>query len=70
VPGLFGRGSWPGVSRIANILRAETVGGILPVAAAVLGLVWANSPWADAETAVSSTRIGPAAWDLDLALAQ
>jgi NhaA family Na+:H+ antiporter len=67
---LFGRGSWPEVSRIANILRAETVGGILLVAAAILALAWANSPWADAYTTLSGTRIGPAAWHLDLTLAQ
>ena len=33
------RGSRPEVSRIGDILRAETVGGVLLVAAAVLALV-------------------------------
>ena len=28
-PRLFGRGTWPEVSRIGDILRAETVGGAL-----------------------------------------
>ena len=37
---LFARGSRPEVSRIGDILRAETVGGVLLVAAAVLALVW------------------------------
>src|SRR4051812_36781723 len=67
---LFGRGTWPEVSRIGDILRAETVGGILLVAAAILALVWANSPWRDAYTALSSLRLGPAAGHLDLTLAQ
>ncbi len=67
---LFGRGSWPEVRRIGEILRAETVGGILLVAAAALALVWANSPWGDAYRALTEFRIGPAALHLDLTLAQ
>ena len=67
---LFGRGSWPEVSRIADILRAETVGGMLLVGAAVIALVWANSPWSDAYSALSGLRVGPSAWHLDLSLAQ
>ena len=67
---LFPRGSWPEVSRISDILRAETVGGALLVGAAVLALVWANSPWREAYAAVSDVRVGPAALHLDLTLAQ
>lgn len=37
--------------------------------AAVVALVWANSPWSGAYHTVSSVRIGPAAWHLDLTLA-
>ena len=55
---LFPRGSWPEVSRIAEILRAETVGGALLVGAAVVALVWANSPWRDAYAALSGLRVG------------
>jgi NhaA family Na+:H+ antiporter len=69
-PRLFGRGSWPEVSRIGDILRAETVGGVLLVAAAVLALIWANSPWREVYSALSDLRVGPAAWHLDLTLAQ
>src|SRR5215213_6557306 len=69
-PRLFDRGTWPEVSRIGDILRAETVGGVLLVAAAILALVWANSPWSDAYSALSDLRVGPAAWHLDLTLAQ
>ncbi len=67
---LFGPGSWPEVSRIADVLRAETVGGVLLVAAALVALVWANSPWEAAYQALSDLRVGPAALHLDLTLAQ
>ena len=67
---LFGRGSWPEVSRIGEVLRTETVGGVLLVAAAVVALVWANSPWAEVYVEVSGLRLGPGAWGLDLTLAQ
>jgi Na+:H+ antiporter, NhaA family len=69
-PRLFGRGTWPEVSRIGDILRAETVGGVLLVAAAVLALIWANSPWREVYSAVGALRVGPKAWHLDLTLAQ
>ncbi len=66
---LFARGSWPETARIADILRRETVGGVLLVAAAALALLWANSPWRDAYTALSQLQIGPASLHLDLTLA-
>ena len=69
-PSLFGRGTWPEASRIAEVLRAETVGGVLLVAAAVLALAWANSPWGDAYQALTQLRVGPAALHLDLTLAR
>jgi NhaA family Na+:H+ antiporter len=69
-PSLFGRGTWPEVSRIAQVLRTETVGGALLIAAAVLALVWANTPWSEAYQALSELRVGPAALHLDLTLAQ
>ena len=67
---LFDRGSWPEVSRIGDVLRTETVGGLLLVGAAVVALVWANSPFGDAYNALGSLRIGPSALHLDLTLAQ
>ena len=45
---LFSRGSFLESSRAANILRAETTGGMLLIAAAAVALVWANTPWSDA----------------------
>jgi Na+:H+ antiporter, NhaA family len=65
---LFPRGSWPEASRITAVLRRETVGGALLLAATVLALVWANSPWADAYAAVRDLRVGPSALHLDLTL--
>ncbi|MGH3876552.1 MAG: Na+/H+ antiporter NhaA [Actinophytocola sp.] len=67
---LLGRGSWPEVRRIGDILRAETVGGVLLAVAAVAALVWANSPWRAAYFALGDVRVGPAALHLDLTLAQ
>ncbi|HEV7469471.1 MAG TPA: Na+/H+ antiporter NhaA [Pseudonocardia sp.] len=68
-PRLFGRGSWPEARRIAEVLRAETVGGALLVGAALVALVWANSPWRETYAALGSLRVGPAALHLDLTLA-
>ena len=69
---LFGRGSWPEAGRLADVLRAETVGGaLLAVAvAAALALAWANSPWGAGYAALGAVRVGPAALHLDLTLAQ
>jgi NhaA family Na+:H+ antiporter len=66
---LFSRGSWPEARRIGDLLRTETVGGLLLVGAAVLALVWANSPWREAYAALGAVRVGPAALHLDLTLA-
>jgi len=66
---LFGRGSWPEARRIGEILRQETIGGGLLLAAAVVALAWANSPWAPAYQALRDFTVGPAAWHLELSLA-
>jgi len=66
---LFGRGSWTEASRIASVLRKETVGGVLLLVGTVIALVWANSPWAGAYETLRDTRIGPASLHLDLPLA-
>ncbi|MCQ4150532.1 Na+/H+ antiporter NhaA [Rhodococcus qingshengii] len=65
---LFARGSWTETARIAALLRGETVGGALLLAATVVALVWANSPWSNAYDALSEFRIGPSALGLDLPL--
>ncbi|MGQ0468215.1 MAG: Na+/H+ antiporter NhaA [Sporichthyaceae bacterium] len=66
---LFGRGTIPEARRIAEILRLETVGGALLVGAAVLALLWANSPWSDRYQDLTEYRIGPSSLHLDLTLA-
>jgi NhaA family Na+:H+ antiporter len=65
---LLGPGSWGETRRIADILRRETVGGVLLLTAAVAALIWANSPWSAAYAALRDTRVGPAALHLDLTL--
>lgn len=57
-------------SRVADALRAETVGGVLLVAAAVAALIWANSPWQEQYHALRELTIGPAALHLDLSIAR
>ncbi|WP_224387974.1 Na+/H+ antiporter NhaA [Pseudonocardia sp. ICBG1293] len=66
---LFSRGSWAQARRVADVLRTETVGGVLLVIAAVAALLFANSPWRDAYTALAGVTVGPAALHLDLSLA-
>ncbi|MFF5261007.1 Na+/H+ antiporter NhaA [Actinomadura viridis] len=66
---LFGRGTWPEASRIAEILRQETIGGALLLAGAVIAVVWANSPWSDSYESLRGFTVGPASWHLDLSLA-
>ncbi len=64
---IFGRGSWPEARRLADILRLETVGGALLLAAAIT-MIWANSPWAPVYQALRDYEIGPAALHLHLPL--
>jgi Na+:H+ antiporter, NhaA family len=65
---LFRRGSWAETARIAEVLRKETVGGILLIVGAVVALVWANTPWSAAYESLRDTRVGPASLHLDLPL--
>jgi NhaA family Na+:H+ antiporter len=67
---LLARGSWPEARYVASALRTETVGGALLLGAAVLALVWANTPWHTAYEALRDLRVGPPALHLDLTLAQ
>ncbi|MGH3098698.1 MAG: Na+/H+ antiporter NhaA [Streptosporangiales bacterium] len=53
-------------SMIAEELRTETVGGTIMLAATVLALVWANSPWSAAYTTLTGAAIGPEALHLHL----
>jgi NhaA family Na+:H+ antiporter len=66
---LFRRGSWWEARRIAEVLRQETIGGALLLAAAVAALAWANSPWSAAYESLRTLTVGPSAWHLHLDLA-
>ena len=68
--GLFGYGSWPEARRIADVLRRETVGGALLLAATVVAMLWANSPWASAYAAVRDASFGPASLHLHLTVGE
>ncbi|WP_282780974.1 MULTISPECIES: Na+/H+ antiporter NhaA [unclassified Nocardia] len=65
----LGLPSWSERSALATALRTETVGGLLLLAAAVLALVWANSPWAEWYTRISDLHFGIGALGLDLSVA-
>jgi NhaA family Na+:H+ antiporter len=65
---VFPRGSWPEAARINALLRRETVGGALLLAATVVALVWANSPWSRAYGSLRDLTVGPEALHLDLSL--
>ncbi|HEU4812062.1 MAG TPA: Na+/H+ antiporter NhaA [Nocardioides sp.] len=67
-PRLFSRGSFPEASRVTEILRAETTGGLLLIAGAVVAIVWANSPLSDSYGDLRDLTVGPAALDLHLTL--
>ena len=61
----------PGFSaRLRQWVMRDTSGGLLLIVAALLGLIWANSPWREAFHALSSTVVGPHSLHLDLSLAK
>jgi NhaA family Na+:H+ antiporter len=64
----LGRGSFAEATRIAEVLRRETVGGALLLLAAVVALAWSNSPWADSYAALRDFHVGPEALHLHLSL--
>jgi Na+:H+ antiporter, NhaA family len=65
---LLTRGSWSETQRFSEILRKETVGGMLLLAAAGAAMVWANSAWSPAYHSVSEFAIGPESLHLRLSL--
>ena len=67
-PPVFSRGRRSELLRVGRILRMETVGGALLVGAAIIAIMMANSPWADAYFTLRDVRIGPEALHLDLSL--
>jgi NhaA family Na+:H+ antiporter len=67
-PRLFARGSFLEHSRTAEILRAETTGGLLLIAGAAVAIVWANTPWSGSYESLRDLRVGPSSLHLDLTL--
>lgn len=67
---LFG-GLRPGeVSRLAQLLRAETVGGMLLLGATLVALVWSNWPGSGSYHRFVTWQFGPQALHLRLSVAQ
>ncbi|MFI9580282.1 Na+/H+ antiporter NhaA [Streptomyces sp. NPDC052236] len=64
----LGRLSLPERTFVAEALRAETVGGVLLLVAAITALVWANTPLGDSYESVRDFHMGPASLGLDLSL--
>lgn len=67
-PPLFSRSTWREAKYVAEALRAETVGGGLLLGAAIIAIIWANSPWGDAYFDLRELTVGPASIHLDLSL--
>lgn len=55
-------------SWLSEQLRDETAGGIVLLIAAVIALLWANSPWGDAYASLVQFQLGPSALHLHLSL--
>ncbi|MGW6404335.1 Na+/H+ antiporter NhaA [Streptomyces sp. NPDC055134] len=64
----LGRLSLPERTFVADALRAETVGGVLLLVAAIAALVWANTPLSDSYESVRDFHIGPSSLGLHLSL--
>ena len=65
---VLGRGTWPEASRIGEILRKETLGGVFLIVAAIVAIVWANSPAGGHYASLRDYVIGPSQLHLDLSL--
>lgn len=66
---LFSRsGSWGEARFLGDVLRTETVGGGLLLLAAVVALIWANSPWNGTYTALGEWVPWPGGESLHLDL--
>ncbi|GGY23373.1 Na+/H+ antiporter NhaA [Streptomyces djakartensis] len=59
---------WPERQAVARALRTETVGGLVLLAAAVVALVWANTPFSSAYTTIRDFHFGIPALGLDLSV--
>ena len=65
---LFERPSLAERTWLLRVLRQETVGGFLMLAAAVVAFIWANTMWAPAYRSLIFTEVGPESLHLHLPL--
>lgn len=63
---LFPRPSLAERSTLVAILSRETLGGALMLGAAVIAMVWANSPWADSYDSFRAITFGPESLGLNI----
>ena len=70
MPHVLAHGSLREARRIAEVLRTETIGGVLLLLATAVALGWANSPRSEGYADFVSTRIGPEALHLHLSLTE
>ncbi|MBA2389393.1 MAG: Na+/H+ antiporter NhaA [Geodermatophilaceae bacterium] len=56
------------VDELTRFLRTETIGGAIMLGAAVIALIWINSPIGGSYTALRDTEIGPQSLHLNLSL--
>ncbi len=63
---LFSPGSLFEARRVGDILRKETIGGVLLLAAAIVALIWANSPWSAGYASLQTGEFGPGTLKLHL----
>ncbi|MET9393461.1 Na+/H+ antiporter NhaA [Streptomyces sp. NPDC006624] len=64
----LGLPSWAERQAVARALRTETVGGLILLAAAVVALVWANTPLSGSYAALRDFHFGIPALGLDLSV--
>ncbi|MEJ8661878.1 MULTISPECIES: Na+/H+ antiporter NhaA [Streptomyces] len=58
----------PERNAVADALRTETIGGLVLLAAAVVALIWANTPWSDVYEQIRDFHFGIPALGLDLSV--
>ncbi|MET9426179.1 MULTISPECIES: Na+/H+ antiporter NhaA [unclassified Streptomyces] len=58
----------PERNAVVQALRTETVGGLVLLAAAVIALVWANTPWSGSYEQIRDAHFGIPALGLDLSV--
>ncbi|MEU2911943.1 Na+/H+ antiporter NhaA [Streptomyces massasporeus] len=59
---------WPERVQVARALRTETVGGLVLLVAAMVALVWSNTPWSGSYEALREFHFGIPALGLDLSV--